>query len=142
VVNIPGISTLTPALRLFVKCQGSRLSPFDYFLDELLDYYHQLLAEDEPLPKTELLNFFIKEATREEEIGISSGGTTEGLAYMIRIKGEKLSAETITSMLKSYIIKYRIASIAESAMVKVNDLPYGTFRYKDGFTSFYKGSKL
>lgn len=135
------IKPTTPTLSLFVKCQGSRATPFDYFLDEMLVYYRGLLSNYVELPGLEILALMETEAQKQIEHTIDRGGTTYGLTYMLKTNGPIPDTEKLSSILKTFIIKYWIGEILQSSTITINGEPYGVFEYKAGFTSFFKGKK-
>jgi len=135
------VKPTTPTLRLFVKCQGSGATPFDYFLDEMLLYYHDLLAGYGDLPKSGILTFMETEAQKHNEYTIERAGTTHGLTYMLKTNGIIPDVDKLSSILRTCIIKYWIGEISKSSTITINGDPYGVFEYKAGFTSFFKGTK-
>ena len=135
------VKPTTPALRLFVKCQGSGATPFDYFLDNMLLYYHDLLIGYVDHPKSEILTFMETEAQKHNEYTIERGGTTHGLTYMLKMNGLVPNMDKLSSILRTFIIKYWIAEVSQSSTITINGDPYGIFGYKDGFTSIFEGKK-
>lgn len=132
------IKPTTATLRLFVKCQGSDATPFDYCLDEMLLYYHDLLTGYIDLPKSEILTFLETEAQKINEYAIDRGGTSHGLTYTLKTNGAPPDEDKLTSILRTFIIKYWIGEISKSSTITINGEPYGIFEYKDGFTSLFK----
>lgn len=135
------IKPTTPTLRLFVKCQGSSATPFDYFLDGMLLYYQNVLDGYVELPRSEILKFIEIEAQKHCEFAIERAGTTHGLTYMLKINGIIPDIDKLSSILRTFIIKNWIGEISKSSTITINGAPYGIFEYRAGFTSFFKSTK-
>ena len=135
------IKPTTPTLSLFVKCQGSCATPFDYFLADMLVYYRSLLSDYAELPGSKILAFMETEAQKQIEYTIERAGTTHGLTYMLKTNGPIPDINKLSSILRTFIIKYWIGEILQSTTITINGDPYGVFEYKVGFTSIFNGKK-
>jgi len=120
------------AIRLYIKCQGSSSSPFNYFLPQITDYYFNLFT-DCPKPQKENFLSFIHESaiygeTFKNEIEFGSPG--------IKLKNSNwiaLSYDELNNRLRAYIIYRFIIGVDKVYPVELNNKPFGVFSYKAGF---------
>src|SRR6185312_2431899 len=135
--NEVSIRPMTTAIRLFVKCQGSCKSPFEFFLPEMLVYYQQLLNEDIDIKQSDILNFIEQEVMKDEQRQVKI--TWDADTFDVELEGpQQLSANDLTTLLRPLIIRYRLEDISKEKNITINKKPFGKFNYKNGFTTLFR----
>lgn len=133
-------STIRPtliSLLLYIKCKGSSVHPFDYFLIDIVKMYSNLLKGYISLPEENILDHIYSlalEGSKYDKI-IESNGIT------INIKDpqwKKLSEDAMVERLRCFVVFRHITGISNKYILKINQDDRGTFTVKDGIERPYK----
>ena len=128
---ITGLKSSLISVSLYVKCQGSRDNPFNYFFDQIADYFYQLLKDYVSIDKTEIMDYAFEAAQKGKQF------ETE-LTFGAKIKFLNaawldLNSEEIADRLKAYIIFQQINRLSANYPVEFGNKDIGIFNFKEGY---------
>lgn len=126
-------------LRLYVKCQGSSLTPFHYFINDLNNYYYEIIKNFISVEPSNTLKYIhevcLIGATYKDDITWGNELTLNNEDWA------KLSIDELSSRLRSYVVYWYIASIGKTFQIYLRNPPniadktyIGNFSYKEGVT--------
>ncbi|HTN19704.1 MAG TPA: Abi-alpha family protein [Pelobium sp.] len=119
------------ATRLYIKCQGSLKTPFNYFLPQITQYYFNLIKDYVPVKPDEVIEFIHENVRYAKEFEKDINFESEYL----KIKNEEwhsLTKEELNNRLRSYSIFRFIQGLPKTYTVEINNDKIGTFNYLDG----------
>ncbi|MGF7081992.1 Abi-alpha family protein [Mucilaginibacter sp. UYCu711] len=142
-VKAPTGTEMRPSLktlRLYVKCQGSSQTPFYYFVNDLNNYYYEIIKDFISVEPSNALTYIYEKCligvTYKDDVEFGNGLTLKNEEWA------NLSTEELTNKLRSYIIYRHLDSIGKTFNLEMNQflkVPNGllktyraTFSYKDG----------
>ena len=128
-----GVKPTLMAVRLYVKCQGSRDTPYNYFLAEIEEHYFELLKNVFQVEKHLILDYMYTQSERGEKykgkIKFGSGG--------FKIEDESwlnFSKDELHDRLSSYLIFRHISGIDKTWNIEISNIDFGTFNHKSGIS--------
>lgn len=128
-----GVRPSLIALLLYIKCQGSTLTPFEYFLDEIKERYYKLLKAYLPVDKDMILNTVYEKAQKGKKFDLE----IEFGSNAIVLKNQEwadLTIEELNEKLRLYIIFRQLQGIEKFYEVTFNGKLIGNFEYLSGVT--------
>ena len=118
-------------IRLYVKCQGSSDTPFNYFLPEIINFYYDMIKSSIQVKRESTLEYIYENAqygqTFANEIEFGSSG--------FKLKNDTwlyLSEDELNKRLRPYLIYRFISGIDKVYPIEVNKKIIGRFSYKEG----------
>jgi hypothetical protein len=119
------------ALRLFVKCQGSNQTPFEFFLNDVKGHYYRLLKNHVEISENDALNYVIREsqlgAIYKDDIEWNAKWTLKNPNWL------DLTNADLTERLKKYLIYHRIEGLENKYIIVYKGVDIGEFQFDKGY---------
>ncbi|SDM91166.1 hypothetical protein SAMN05421813_12837 [Daejeonella rubra] len=129
-----GVKPTLLAISLYVKCQGSPHSPYNYFMKDLQSFYHSFIKEVIKIEENETLEFLDQEVQYAKQFD-------GDLVYNQKKLGFKdpswrtLTVDELTKRLRAIVVFKNFTKLNDSYVIEVDKVNLGTFNYLDGFKS-------
>ncbi|TWR26920.1 DUF4393 domain-containing protein [Mucilaginibacter achroorhodeus] len=131
----PAIRISLKALRLYIKCQGSKQTPFEYFIIDVNDYYHNIIKEYIDVEPSKTLDYIKDVAYRGSQYkGDIAHHSDEDFGSILSITNESwynLPTTVLNERLRQWIIYRYVAWVGNRFRVTAGEENW-SFNYKDG----------
>ncbi|MET3606982.1 hypothetical protein ABIC74_000824 [Mucilaginibacter rubeus] len=137
ITSHPNRNSLLPtlkALRLYIKCQGSNKTPFQYFFNDISKFYFDLLKDHVSIEQEETFDYirtqrangskYVNDIEYRDAFVIKNGTWT------------KLDILILNERLRAYFIYSDLARIKGEFQVRFEHEEIGSFTFKNGFKKF------
>jgi hypothetical protein len=125
------ISPSLKALRLYIKCQGSNQTPFEYFFDDVKSHYYELLKNHVDIDENDALYYIINQS----KIGAAYDVDIEwGVKW--NLKNDEwlnLTIEVLTERFRQYLICRLSSGLDKTYIIVHNGRDWGSFQFGKGF---------
>ena len=140
-IKIHGYRGLKPtslSIMLYIRCQGSNNTPFDYFLQSITDDYFNMVKDYLVVEKSNVLETVFAMSKRGEmldgDIKYQSPGNGPTRFEIAKLEWRSLSEEEFNSKLRDYMIFRCLGFLDKTSPVKIGEHLVGNFGFKQGVT--------
>ncbi|AYL97357.1 Abi-alpha family protein [Mucilaginibacter celer] len=123
------------ALRLYVKCRGSKCTPFEYFESDVIEYYQELVGNNFSASNSNLLSFIYERSKRgefyKEEIELDNALILKNDDWNV------LAIGVLNERLRDYLIYRFLGGINKTYDVRFKaGNSFASFNYKQGLKKY------